>query len=125
MDLSDMIARIDARMAALGLSPKSLSRAAGLTETYVRDLREGRSTNPRLEHIRKLATALGLTLGELVGEEPAGLREGQARLAAPTPEVAAADDDRFAQVSAAVDRMLREEQAPHDAATVGRMSRVV
>jgi transcriptional regulator with XRE-family HTH domain len=125
MDHTALVARIDARMRELGLTPKSLARAAGLAETYVRDLREGRSTNPRASHLLKLATALGVSLGELVEGEPRGMGEAAASLAAPRLADRAQEDDRFAQVAAAVDAMLREEFAPHDTATVAKMSRIV
>lgn len=125
MDHKAMVARIEARMRELGLTPKSLARAAGLSETYVRDLREGRSTNPRASHLLKLATALGVSLGELVEGEPRGFAERPTAPATPRLADRMEEDDRFAPVAEAVDAMLREEYAPHDTATVAKMARIV
>jgi transcriptional regulator with XRE-family HTH domain len=125
MDHNALVARIEQRMKELGLNAKSLARAAGLAETYVRDLREGRSTNPRVSHLLQLATALGLTLGELVGEEPRGFRESVNTAGFASATDNPDDDDRYGQVATAVEAMLQEEQAPHDAGTVGRMTRLV
>lgn len=57
-------------MLALGLNPKSLSKKAGLNDTAVRDIIEGRSKNPRHDTLAKIARALGCTLGDLTGERP-------------------------------------------------------
>ena len=43
---------------------KELSRRAGVGETLVRDLEEGRTLHPRIDTMRKLAVALGVTLGD-------------------------------------------------------------
>jgi hypothetical protein len=40
--------------------------------------KQGRTANPRLSTLRGLASALGVTLGELVGEGVAGTADGQA-----------------------------------------------
>lgn len=53
------------RMRAAGLNPKSLSRAAGVNETYVRDLLSGRSKNPRTGHLERIAVALECSVSEL------------------------------------------------------------
>lgn len=42
------------RMRALGLTMKGLSLAAGVGETYVRDLLKGRSGNPKTEQSQKV-----------------------------------------------------------------------
>jgi phage repressor protein C with HTH and peptisase S24 domain len=52
-------------MSLLGFNPKSLSRAAGLNETYVRDILAGKSLNPKSEHLAKLAKALGCVADDL------------------------------------------------------------
>lgn len=61
---------VERRMKALGLNPKSLSKKAGLNETFVRDLLEGRSRNPRADSLQKLAKSLDCTVGELTGDRP-------------------------------------------------------
>jgi phage repressor protein C with HTH and peptisase S24 domain len=57
---------VERRMLLLGMQQKHLARAAGLNETYVRDLIKGKSKNPRGEHLAKLAEALGCTVGDLM-----------------------------------------------------------
>lgn len=53
-------------MEAQGLNQKELARRAGLNETYVRDLLEGRSQDPKLSKITAVASALGKDLAWLV-----------------------------------------------------------
>lgn len=62
----DMRERIRAEMSAQGLNPKSLAKKAGLNETYVRDLLEGRSQDPKLSKVLALAQALGKSLSWLI-----------------------------------------------------------
>jgi transcriptional regulator with XRE-family HTH domain len=61
----DMRERIRAEMEAQGLNPKTLSKKASLSETYVRDLLEGRSQDPKLSKIQAVADALGKSLAWL------------------------------------------------------------
>lgn len=68
----DMRERIRAEMEAQGLNPKTLSKKAALSETYVRDLLEGRSQDPKLSKIQAVADALGKSLAWLTeGQESA------------------------------------------------------
>ena len=62
----NMRERIRAEMEAQGLNAKSLSKKAKLAETYVRDLLEGRSEDPKLSKILAVAQALGKDLAWLV-----------------------------------------------------------
>lgn len=62
----DMRERIRVEMDAQGLNPKALSKRAKLSETYIRDLLEGRSQDPKLSKILAVARALGKDLGWLV-----------------------------------------------------------
>lgn len=66
-------------MLALGMNRKHLSKAAGLNETYVRDLLEGKMRSPRAENLAKLADALDCTIADL---QPAKMRMGFERAAA-------------------------------------------
>lgn len=59
------------RMEAVKLNPKSLSQKAGLNDTAVRDIVEGKSKHPRHDTLSKIAKALGCTLGDLTGERVA------------------------------------------------------
>ena len=58
-----------------GHTMKSLSKAAGKNETYVRDILEGRVKNPSYENLKYLAAALGCDVGELVDGAGGGLAE--------------------------------------------------
>lgn len=53
-----MADRIDARLKQLGLSRRAASEKAKLSETFIRDLIEGRAKSPRVESLEKLAAAL-------------------------------------------------------------------
>ncbi len=61
---------VERRMLALEMNQKHLARAAGLNETYVRDILKGKSRNPKHEHLAKLADALGCTLNDLLPPSP-------------------------------------------------------
>jgi hypothetical protein len=65
---STLAKQIERRMLALNLNRKSLSKRAGLNETAVRDIIEGRSQNPRHDTVAKIAKALGCTAADLMGE---------------------------------------------------------
>lgn len=62
-----------------GLTQRSLSLRAGLNETAVRDIVEGRARFPRYDTIRALADALGTTPAYLMGDEEirAGIHDGK------------------------------------------------
>lgn len=64
---------IERRMVALEMNQKHLARAAGLNETYVRDILKGKSKNPKHEQLAKLADALGCTLNDLLPHAPGKL----------------------------------------------------
>jgi phage repressor protein C with HTH and peptisase S24 domain len=70
MEPSQIARAVERRMKALGLNPKRLSKKAGLNETFMRDLLQGRSRNPRHDTLQKLAEALDCSVGELAGERP-------------------------------------------------------
>ena len=57
---------IHRRMIARNLGQKSLALTAGVNETYVRDLFQGKSQNPKLNELVKIAQALDCTILDLV-----------------------------------------------------------
>jgi transcriptional regulator with XRE-family HTH domain len=63
----ELVTRLRERMEAAGFSMKSLSVAAGLNETYVRDVLAGRS-RPTVTNLIKLAEALHTSIADLIGE---------------------------------------------------------
>lgn len=70
-------------MTALNLNRKALSTKAGLNETAVRDIIEGRSRNPRHDTLQKIAKALACSVADLTGERSAPVSR-QAREGADT-----------------------------------------
>ena len=56
-----------AEMARQGYHQKSLALAAGLNHTAVRDILKGRSRNPRLDTLVKIARTLATTPNDLIG----------------------------------------------------------
>jgi transcriptional regulator with XRE-family HTH domain len=69
MEDEGLIARnVRLRMEAKGFTPKGLSLAATLNETYVRDILKGKSRNPTNARLQKLAAALDCRVADLTGE---------------------------------------------------------
>lgn len=64
------------RMIDRGMGQKALALAAGLNETYARDLFTGRSQKPQAEQLQKIAAVLGCDLDDLMS--PAPVSEKQA-----------------------------------------------
>ncbi|WP_425403876.1 helix-turn-helix domain-containing protein [Hwanghaeella sp.] len=62
-----LIARIEERLAATGLSANAASEAAGLERTYIRNILNGKSRGPRGENAVRLARALDCSLEWLLG----------------------------------------------------------
>ena len=69
-DIHDIRGAIEAEMTKKGFSRRSLSKAADLSESAVRDLLT-RTTNPGIDTLRKVAEALELPVDALTG---AGIR---------------------------------------------------
>jgi transcriptional regulator with XRE-family HTH domain len=119
MNLDYLRGQLLERMKARRITAKRLSLAAGRGETYVRDLLQARSHNPTLEGLQRMAEVLGCTVAELTGEAATGFGE---LAQAPFVMIQADEADRFAEVNARVEDLLREEQMPHDRRTVARLS---
>lgn len=62
----DLTSRLKSLMDERGLNPTTLSRAAGLGPTAVRDILENRVRSTRIETILKLSNALGVSVSWLV-----------------------------------------------------------
>lgn len=104
--------------AASGLDAKALSRAAGLNETFVRDIEKGRTRSPSESNLRKLAAALRVPLTQLVEPTP-GLADPQQDFELPAPsgdmveEFAATQDAVATHLRAAKPRVSQREIARH------------
>ena len=78
MDVGRVAREVTKRMKERGLNPKSLSKRAGLNETFVRDLTKGKSRNPRADSLNKLATALECHISDLTDGSGSRLTLGKA-----------------------------------------------
>ncbi len=113
---------VNRRMEELGLNPKRLSLAAGLNETYVRDIMRGRTRNPRTDSLGKLARALGCARADLLpprerlaegGDGSAGRLEPAVlnRALAVAERLAGEDKILASEIASVAYRLLRREQA--------------
>jgi len=59
----------------LGMSLQELADAVGASKAHIWDLEQGRSTNPSIELLKKLADKLKVSVADLVGENPTGKSE--------------------------------------------------
>jgi transcriptional regulator with XRE-family HTH domain len=72
-ELAPIARRLKALRENAGMSQQCLAVSAGLSVSLVSQLERGSRADPRMSTITALATALGVTLDELVG------RDGSAR----------------------------------------------
>lgn len=66
----DILARIDRRLDAVGLSASAASEKAGLSKDAIRNIRRGLSRGGKVETLQKLAPVLDTTLAFLLGHDP-------------------------------------------------------
>jgi phage repressor protein C with HTH and peptisase S24 domain len=79
-DMSETLpVRLDRMMRDAGYNPRSLSLAASLGVTAVRDIIEGRIASPRYATLQALAAVLGVGVAQLAGAEDAGAEVEPAR----------------------------------------------
>lgn len=62
-------------------SLQDVADAIGASKTHVYDLETGRSTNPSIDLLTKLATHFRVSIADLVGENPGGENEDPALVA--------------------------------------------
>ena len=62
----DVGSRIKELRLAKGLSTNKLSNMAGLSQSYVRNLEEGKYHNPTVESLQLICEALGITFEDFV-----------------------------------------------------------
>ncbi len=68
----DFPARLNATMSAKGKNAAVLAREAGLNPTAVYDILSGKSRNPQIKTVEKIATALGVPLANVIGSAEFG-----------------------------------------------------
>jgi transcriptional regulator with XRE-family HTH domain len=95
-------ARLTRLRLAKGQSLQDVADAVGVSKAHIWELEKGRTDNPSMALVRRLADHFGLSLAALVGEDPAA-------------------DDADAQIG----RMFRQagELAPDDLAFLDEMMR--
>lgn len=54
-----------------GASLQEMADAIGISKAHLWDMESGRSSNPSMELLKKLSDYVGVSVGQLVGEEPA------------------------------------------------------
>ena len=86
-------ANIEAIMKLRGMDPAKLGRAAGMNRTGVYDILSGKSRNPRLDTVEKLAAALDVPASALLVDRP--IDEIQAQLYSVLMSLAPVDRDRL------------------------------
>ncbi|MCE8432628.1 helix-turn-helix domain-containing protein [Rhodovulum sulfidophilum] len=62
----DFLAGLERIMDARGLRAAPLSEAAGLSKSFIRDLRRGKAASPKLDTAMKVARALGISVEEIL-----------------------------------------------------------
>lgn len=69
MERTTIQRRIDEYLAKHNISAAELSRAAGLGDEGLRNILRGTSQSPRIDTVRAIARAMGITIAELIGEQ--------------------------------------------------------
>lgn len=69
-DLNAFLERLDAWMKLRGMNDRTLSLAAGLDASFVNKVRNRKKGRPRVENIKKLADAMGISPFDLDPEAP-------------------------------------------------------
>lgn len=76
MNRGDKIAeRLEALVEAKGTNPRAVSLAAGMSPTGVRDIIIRKTKNPKYTSLEKIASALGVSVSDITGEEAYNLRK--------------------------------------------------
>jgi len=77
-----------------GMSLQELGDAVGASKAHIWDLEQKRATNPTVELLTKLSNALGTSIADLVGEDPASPDDEPEVLAMWRNLKALSDEDR-------------------------------
>jgi len=72
---ANLAGRIGQRLQQLGLSERQASLKAGLSDSYLRNIREGKSTAPRIDTLEKIAHVLQTTSTWLISGEGVGMSD--------------------------------------------------
>lgn len=86
-------ANIEAIMKLRGMDPAKLGRAAGMNRTGIYDILSGKSKNPRLDTVEKIASALNVAPSALFVDRP--IDELQAQLYSVLMSLSAGERERL------------------------------
>ncbi len=75
IDVRALGKRLLLRRVDLGLDQDDVAERAGLSRAYVSRVERGAVANPKLGDLRRVATALELSLDDLLNEPPPGSRQ--------------------------------------------------
>ena len=95
-------------LAHKGFNPRSLSLAAGLNATAVRDMLEGRAKSPRYDTVEALAKTLGVTPAQLMGGKPESIL---AQLQSEQPATDPLADDELNLLTEIISKLQEAAQA--------------
>jgi transcriptional regulator with XRE-family HTH domain len=76
-ELASLAARVKNFRDAAGWTQEELATRAGLSVAMVSQIEQGKRPDPRVSTVTKLADALAVDVGELIGRPPAGRKPGK------------------------------------------------
>ena len=91
-----------------GLSLQELADLVGVSKAHLWDLEQGRSKNPSIELLKKLADKLKVSVADLVGENPTGQSE-DARVVGMFRELKELSDDDLDMIQQMVARLKQSK----------------
>lgn len=92
----------------LNLSLQDLAKLVEASKAHIWDIEQGRSTNPSIELLTKLATHLKVSVADLVGENPTGKKE-DARVVGMYRELKQLSDKDLDMISQMVERLKQSK----------------
>jgi transcriptional regulator with XRE-family HTH domain len=76
-----LAARLKEHRIRKGMSLQDVADAVGASKAHIWDLETGRSKNPTIDLLAKLAKAFSVSIADLIGENPAGEGEDSSLVA--------------------------------------------
>lgn len=92
----------------LDMSLQELADAVGASKAHIWDLEQGRSANPSIDLLTKLAKTLKVSVADLVGENPTGKKE-DARVVGMYRELKQLSDSDLDMIQQMVERLKQSK----------------
>lgn len=99
MNLEEFVQNIKKRCAEMGVAPTVACRDAGVGKSFINSI-EARGSIPSVDRVEKLASYLGCTVSELIGEKAPGSGE----------ESALPEDPLIAEIMARVTELTEDQK---------------